>query len=255
MNIRICSDLHLETRDYKKAIDEYLPFLETDIDSVLIVAGDLGYITNSGIVKEFFRAICRRFKAIIYVLGNHCWYNNCDFPNMPTLKLPKNVYLLNNDYILIDDVLFLGATLWTNFNNSPLYMFEAERFMNDYEYIKKKEYRRISAEDVLSEHNKSREYIKRILSSAIIRDKTIVVTHHMPSLCAIHERYIGSSLNYAFASNLEDIILEYKPDIWVSGHTHTSYDMHIDKTRIVCNSVGYPGEFQSGYNKNFIINI
>jgi hypothetical protein len=38
-------------------------------------------------------------------------------------------------------------------------------------------------------------------------------THHAPSAESVHSRYAGSPLNPAFASNLEDLIEQYKPEL------------------------------------------
>ena len=32
--------------------------------------------------------------------------------------------------------------------------------------------------------------------------------------------------------------------MWISGHTHCSYDIKIDNCRFVSNQLGYPGEYK-----------
>jgi hypothetical protein len=46
-----------------------------------------------------------------------------------------------------------------------------------------------------------------------------------------------SALTPAFASNMENLILEIQPRLWIHGHDN--YDYQIGKTRIICNPRGY----------------
>jgi Icc-related predicted phosphoesterase len=69
--------------------------------------------------------------------------------------------------------------------------------------------------------------------------RTIVVTHHAPSIKSNVDQYRSDRLSAAFASNMEDFILEHQPRLWIHGHTHESFDYQIGKTRVVCNPRGY----------------
>ena len=71
----------------------------------------------------------------------------------------------------------------------------------------------------------------------------IIMTHHAPSPYSIGERYKGSLLNAAFASNLNQYIVEH-PQIrlWTHGHIHTPSDYILGETRIVCCPFGYGNE-------------
>jgi hypothetical protein len=47
-------------------------------------------------------------------------------------------------------------------------------------------------------------------------------------------------------------------DLWVHGHTHSSFDYKLGKTRIICNPRGYPGTFGdmgNDFNPNLIVEI
>jgi Icc-related predicted phosphoesterase len=63
--------------------------------------------------------------------------------------------------------------------------------------------------------------------------RSLVVTHSCPSIRSIPERFQDHHLAPAFASNMENIILNYQPRLWVHGHTHDSFDYRIGKTRIL----------------------
>ena len=70
----------------------------------------------------------------------------------------------------------------------------------------------------------------------------VVVTHHAPSRASVAPRFAGQRLNPAFVSGLESLIEAGRPSLWVHGHTHTSFDYRLGKTRVICNPRGYPGE-------------
>ena len=70
---------------------------------------------------------------------------------------------------------------------------------------------------------------------------------------SVSPEYRSSSLNGAYCSDLDQMILDLKPDVWVHGHVHTSHDYQIDGTRVLCNPQGYElktGDFE---NKAFKI--
>lgn len=85
---------------------------------------------------------------------------------------------------------------------------------------------------------------------------TVVVTHHLPASTSVAKRYANDSLNPAFASRLEDVIENYRPDLWIHGHTHVPCDYELFETRIVCNPRGYPGEaHDSGFQADLVIDV
>ena len=75
----------------------------------------------------------------------------------------------------------------------------------------------------------------------------MVVTHHMPSEKCVSPRFVGSPLNVFFHSNFDDFIIDRKPKLWLSGHTHDPYDFMIGETRLVCHPRAYPSERPVGF--------
>jgi len=59
----------------------------------------------------------------------------------------------------------------------------------------------------------------------------------------------------AYASNLKELIIRYKPLYWIHGHIHTPARYKIDQTEIICNPHGYINEAYNGYNSELIIEI
>ena len=82
---------------------------------VVILAGDVN-IGTKGI--EWIKSAIPN-KPVIYVLGNHEYYKG-SYPKtlnkILALASDSNVHVLENRSIIIDNVRFHGATLWTDFS-------------------------------------------------------------------------------------------------------------------------------------------
>ena len=92
-------------------------------------------------------------------MGNHEFYNGkffagIDYMREELAKYP-NIYMLEQDTKIIDDVTFVGATLWTDMNRGdPLTMHAIEGMMNDFRIIRndKRSFATMSARDVADRH-------------------------------------------------------------------------------------------------------
>lgn len=248
MLIQIASDLH-----------GHLPSISKDAD-ILIFAGDVA--TTPRKVGEMFSTVREMTKApIVYVLGNHEYYDNV-FPN--SIKDYKHVvsatpdaHLLDDEKVVINDFSILGTTLWTDYDKQRC-VAQAVFGMNDFELISAVEngqYRKITPEDFIKAHFTSRKWLARQLEYNKDKGiKTIVVTHHMPSFSLISSKFAGSPLNGAFATNCDALITEYEPALWIYGHTHGFKDVNLGNTRCVCNPVGYCGE-TTHYKEKYTVEV
>ncbi len=268
MLIREFSDLHNEFSVFE------IPELPEDKDTILILAGDTNLIKYSLNLYDFLKICSEQFRAVIYVLGNHESYrgslkrsydkvseliagtHSALDETVVTNQLPtnlyhclENVYLLEDEKIVFDDVLFIGSTLWTNFHNGdPFAMQLAKIRMNDFKIIRYGPsgvpyQRKFDPADALNIHIKSKEFIfNTIKEQKNNYRKVVVITHHGPTLQSVHPIYRNSAddmLNYAYTSDLSCDILDTQPDLWFHGHTHMSFDYEVDKTRVICNPRGY----------------
>jgi Icc-related predicted phosphoesterase len=82
--------------------------------------------------------------------------------------------------------------------------------------------------------------------------KRVVVTHHLPSRRSVPLRYQERPENWGYVCEMDEMILDNGPDIWIHGHTHDSMDYPIGNTRIICNPRGYVDE---GGNPKFNMNL
>lgn len=262
--IRVYSDLHNEFEIYS------VPVMENESEQVIVLAGDIGLLKASNVdptMFDFIDELSERFKNVIFVSGNHEYYGSEYHKANTMLKTGMypnnyerhgwndNVHFLLDDHVVIDDIAFIGATLWTDFDRgNPITMYDGKSMMNDYHKITIKDkgvYRKLDPKDALSIHMKSRDYIFGMVDH-FRKDgkKTVVITHHLPSFESVAECYSGSSLNGCYASDLDSDIGIHRPDVWIHGHTHISYDYNIYDTRIVCNPRGYCQANNNGVKKS-----
>jgi len=245
MKLWILSDLHLEYKNLR----EPLTIPEAD---VCICAGDLMRAPANGI--HWLAEHVAPSMPCVYVAGNHEFYRGSIKEGLEDGRAAastfSDVHFLENDFVIIEGVRFLGATLWTDYRlegHQQMAMFHAQDRMNDHRAIslQRKPWKRFTPSEAARMHQESKIFIE----SALKADRqipTVVVTHHSPSRGSVHERFRGDLLNAAFSSDLEELIEMGSPALWVHGHTHDSFDYTIGETRIVCNPRGYGTE-----NPNF----
>ena len=95
---------------------------------------------------------------------------------------------------------------------------------------------RLRPERILREHQQSIAFLERELR-ARDRARTVVVTHHAPSLRSTQQK--GEDWDHLYGSGLDDLIEDCGPALWIHGHVHQSFDYQIGCTRILCNPRGY----------------
>lgn len=254
MKIALCSDIHLEFG--------YLPIENTHGADVLLLAGDV--CVANGFSREqdkdsyhsFFKQCSDQFKDVVYIMGNHEHYNGdfCTSYQILKTELDKypNIHFLEKEFRIIKGVMFIGATLWSDFNRqNPNSMFTAERRMNDYRVIKNSlKSRRLLALDVLFEHQQTLEKINDFYNAHDL--PIVMVGHHAPSLKSVKPMYeYDYDINGAYRSDLEEFIMA-KPRIklWVHGHTHSEFDYMVGETRVVANPRGYVGYERGSQEEN-----
>jgi Icc-related predicted phosphoesterase len=255
MKIWALSDLHLE---FGKPFTAAPP---GDVD-VIVCAGD---VLDKGVVPsiEWLAAYVGPEVPGIFVAGNHEFYrgflaDSIMAANALRSRYP-NIHFLDDRAVVIGDVHFAGATLWTDFRlfnrNPETSMWSAEKGMNDYKRINlsKKPFRKFKPIHAFRRHDASIKFLSESLGQADARKK-VVVTHHAPSSRSISRYLRDDPLAPCYASDCEALIREAEPDLWVHGHVHQRLDYTLGFTKIVCNPRGYPGE-ATGFHPNFVIEI
>jgi Icc-related predicted phosphoesterase len=284
MKIKVVSDLHLEFSDINIKNDEGCDVLILSGDIMIAQdlhdhhAADFSPYSNGALAdlgrkiqrvqrfRDFLKRCSFQFPHVVYVAGNHEFYNGKFFAGIDYLREEcakhTNVYFLECDTKVIDDVTFVGATLWTDMNKGdPLTMHAIEGLMNDFRIIRndKREYARMSSRDVVDRHARTLQYFRTVLAEQHDK-KFVVVGHHAPSKLSTHENYKDEYLmNGGYSSDLSQFIMDHPQiKLWTHGHTHHPFDYVIGETRIVCNPRGYESDGyseNSGWNPNIVIEV
>ncbi len=237
MRLHVLSDLHLENGDVS------LPEVKSD---VLVLPGDIHTGTDGIVWANGIRA----GRDVIYVPGNHEFFANEYHETLRAMGAAcaaTGVHFGHRAQYVIGDVRFVCATLWTDFElcggtSQPTAMHLAGTTAKDYKQISVLEgrnKRQLRPQDTLDFHRTDRLFLHSHLSTPF-EGRTVVVTHFLPSRRSVAQHFEPSLLNAYFASTLDRMIEEYRPALWIHGHTHEAFDYSIGPTRVVCNPRGYP---------------
>ena len=255
MKLLVLSDLHLEFANF-------MP--EPNLAEVVVLAGDIG-VRASGIqwARKSFPN-----QEIIYVAGNHEFYGSerCDvIGEIQSECADEGIHFLNDAEVQLRDsktgknIRFLGATLWTDFelfgeDLKSKCMSTGAHYLNDFKIIRE-EGVAFTPKKSIELHEQSLTWIGGELERHF-DGKTVIVTHHLPSMYSVSERYKSDLLSACFASDLGGLF--GKMDLWVHGHTHDSFDYEVNGSRVVCNPRGYVRSNRienPNFNPSFMVEI
>lgn len=270
MKIDICSDLHADAwlRGNKK---EYVPweYLKNNESKVLVVAGDTS--NKPSTTLSIMEQASRLYDWVIFTDGNHEHYDShisvLEQQRSFELTAPHlgyNIRYLGGDSFKINDVLFVGACGWYDWNCyvdrgisrdeahlSWMMMSNDSRYVTigsipdpTFDYTKQ-----TTIEWIANRHkNKIKSIVDEANSNDLIRT-VVVVTHTSPSAELMDWRPNEPSWNrltpsYVNTSMSEVFEQPNKISTWVYGHTHDpgivklpGYDINFAN-----NARGYPGE-------------
>lgn len=273
MKLQILADLHREFVPYetvdRQVVEAFAKMQNTQAD-LTIVAGDLH---TKGRGPELAARMWPK-RPVIAIAGNHEFYGKTWPDHIHTLRKNAeqydNVHFLEKDVVIIDGVVFLGCTLWTDcrlWESGPragLYGYpetirDIRNRMNDYGYITRSvghgKTRRLIPNDTIKDHLQSVRWLKE--QFAIYKGrKIVVITHHAPSYKSIPETYQQDIISAAYASHLDDLVEQSGAKFWIHGHNHSFSDYMIGKTRVICNPHAYPHELgKNGFKPALVVKI
>jgi predicted phosphohydrolase len=235
MIVQYCSDLHLEFPANAFFLKQK-PIVPTG--EILILAGDIVPFSEMHKHTEFFDYLSNNFKAVYWVPGNHCFYHSDMKNRIGSFReeIRDNIFLLNDSVEVIDNVRFVFSTLWSFIGSEAVY--DIRRRLNDFRYITI-DGKSFNVTMYNTLHRESMRFLSQVLREKADL-KTVVVTHHVPTMQNYPLKYLGNSLNMAFATELKPFIEETQPDYWMFGHYHVNTPkFNIGKTVMLTNEVGY----------------
>lgn len=253
MRLRILSDLHREFGHFD------LPDLAAD---VVILAGD----TDRGIRGVTWARMGFPGVSVLYIAGNHEHYDERIgrlHEKLHEAAAGSNVIVMENRSIDLNGRRFFGATLWTDFNlfgdrmSAMAAAGDKQKGMNDYRKIRRADTSRLRPPHTAQLHAASRLALIQFLTHGDPA-RSVVITHHAPSQKSLPESKHSEPISAAYASNLDDLIVDQGPALWVHGHVHTPLDYRLGQTRIVNNACGYRGAEEAkakGFRPDLIIDL
>jgi len=238
MKLHILSDLHLEFSGGE--MDHSAP----EGTDVVILPGDIQPGVEGLIwAAETFGSSMGM--PVIFTPGNHEYWGDRDLlvhnDIMRSTAEGLGIHFLLNDEVVIDDVRFLGCTLWTDLNllgDQPLAIVRAMTDTKDYQQIYYTADQRLQPFHTVEEHKTSLNFLTESLNTPF-DGKTVVVTHHAPSEQSCLPKFHHHNANYCYASNLDRFVEAMAPELWCHGHMHQNQDYLIGTTRVICNPRGY----------------
>ena len=279
MKIAVCSDIHLEFGP--------ISLENTENAEVLILGGDIcvakdvlnkddrgifDRFDRSSTIHTFFQECCERFNHVIYIMGNHEHYHGDFRDTLSDLRIRlsylRNLHILDKETFVLNDITFIGGTLWTDMNKEdPITLLHMKSMMNDFRCVTNSNHpdvifeggsfneagdfvkdpwgthtrpAKFLPEDAVVEHKAMLEYI-RLMIEGKFDQKFVVVGHHAPSRSSTHPRYKDEMvMNGGYSSSLDEFIIDHPQiKLWTHGHTHEDFDYMVGSTRVVCNPRGY----------------
>ena len=242
MRIQYFSDIHLEFAGME------LP--ETDADAI-VAAGDIG-VGLRGV--DWLK---KTSKPVIYVAGNHEFYGY-DHPShikaLQGASANSNVHFLERESVVIDDVRFLGCTLWTELGGEDNERMEELVYaVNDFRKIKYAG-EPLGFREYINMHWDSRRWLIKELDKSFA-GLTVVVTHHAPTHWSWRENP-NSVRRHAYCNDLKELFHNHEIAAWIHGHIHEVSDYRCAGAAIVCNPRGYhPESLVEGFDIRRILEI
>jgi predicted phosphohydrolase len=208
------------------------------VGEVLILAGDILPFALHKEQTAFIDYIANHFEMVYWVPGNHEYYGY-DLATVadPLLeKLRSNVWLVNNQVVDYKNISFICSTLWSKID--VVHALDIQRSISDFFSIQWQG-QKFTTRQFNQLHNQSVNFLEKAIKE-VSTEKSIVITHHVPTLYQYPAKYRNSPLNGAFVTELYDLIHDSGADYWMYGHHHYNIpEFKVGKTALLTNQLGY----------------
>lgn len=118
MRVQYVSDLHLDKVVSDEKIINYKDYVDPCGD-ILVLAGDICHVCSMEKHKKFFDYVSENFSYILYIPGNHEFYNDDNKTISESENDMKkffssynNIVYLNNNSVIVNNYLFIGSCFW-----------------------------------------------------------------------------------------------------------------------------------------------
>lgn len=221
MKFRLVSDLHLEFYPDAESAQPLVESLACDGVETCVLAGDI--VAANCLDRVTWLTSRYPDTKFLWVPGNHEYYggslDRVDARMRELADATPNLFLLD----CARHGRFVGATLWYP---EPAALWDWLTW-SDHRAI-------VGAVKLFEKAERHREFLQNAVQS-----EDIVVTHMLPHPAAVAPRWHGHDSNAYFVHNMSALIEDRQPLVWCFGHTHDSVDVHVGRTRLLCNPAGY----------------
>lgn len=230
---QIISDIHIDS--LRSSLNDIL----TPSAPNLIIAGDLGRTEDWYSYREALKLLCRSFKKVILVPGNHEYYcrssavgrtmqeiDAClEYLARTEPVLRGKLVVLQNQIVTIDGVDIFGSTFWSHWPNSSRYPFPSLPI-----YLSSPKQQITQQEYNIELHQRARRCLQQVCDARMPTPKNnplIVVTHYAPSFQGTLAPHYANAApdswtaakNYMYCSHNDQLLDNSCIYAWVYGHT------------------------------------
>ena len=257
ITVQVFSDLHLNLLNPKDTISPLIPAAK-----YLFLAGNVCTLGHP-MFFTFLDYCSKGWEKTFIVPGNQDFYSlkknhgTLDFEyNLKIGERYKNIFYLNNNKASLNDAIDVyGSTLWSKPRFSQLEVKYFSDFFSIRQFSAKKQQNILIDYDFVQNlSNKDSGYLAESIKNNNDTNKKIIVLTHFPPTQEGTMSPLKTS-HEDFGNLLDKVDLSNVP-LWISGHTHLSYDItRTPYTRLVSNQLGFQYE-TTGYSKTglFVVN-
>jgi len=247
----------------------WIPPANLDVAAILL-GGDIHYLPQHlGVMLNEIRRTQRDGTLLIVVPGNGEYVNQELGEARRQYRaaveaVPDAVFLDNDVAALPGGVRVIGSTLWSHVPGDHIEAYNkmfADNGMTgvDGDNIRLGE-RLMTLHDTNEQHRQARSFLERELRglSAAERENTVVCTHYWPTLRPFTspdgqppaDRYITGS-------DLDALIAECGPRLWLCGHAHTTHHVTIGNTQVSSNprAGDGPGNVNPDFADSYVLDL
>jgi Icc-related predicted phosphoesterase len=244
----------------------WIPPAYLDVEAILL-GGDIHYLPRHlGAMLNDIRKTQHDDTLLIVVPGNGEYVNQELGEARREYRaavdaVPGAVFLDDDVVELPSGLRVIGSTLWSHVPGDQIEPYNkllADNGM-DGDNIRLADHL-MTLQDTNELHGQARSFLERQLRglSRVEREKTVVCTHFWPTLRPLTgpdgqplaERHI-------IGSDLDALIAECGPGLWLCGHAHTSYHVTIGTTEISSNprAGDGPGHVNPGFAEDYVVTL